>query len=282
MQDIEHLLNYFDANKPIENNWFKENVVFVFSKGYIFDKDDEEQLDNVLNTFVDNHRMKYLGNIYEVRDYEDKLIQNIEEKLAIGNGNYHILLVTVVLKHANLEEAPEKCYQRIGLIEKYVSWSAINDLITDSLSKYGISGIPIIDKLESSNPKVPKEIAFDINGEMKDEEFKIELSNDYPNRARNIDIQRKCRLVKHPSLQTRINDPTIDSIVDKTTDHKDFIEFKTDCRVAPPEVIHTTFELHEDAERMKIPTFKQTDIRSRKTRMINGQSLIGLSTGKSN
>lgn len=336
--DIEKVLNYFDKNacdvqiiaddgsqilnSDVEKKWFKDNVAFVFSKGCIFNEDDEVNMKKVLSVFVNNNSSRFLDNMYEIRNYDDAMVQRIENQLAIGNGNYHVLLVLIVLKGADVSKAPEEKYNRLGLVRKYVNWEDINVLMTDSLTKYGLISVPKISSSKTrskNNPTVPRELAFKYDYVIDpDEEDSIrwhqqvetisELKQTYPDRVRNTKTQRssvgsnsnRSRMMKHPSLQTRINDKTIiphDSVIDnsfnslgaKVPSKENQIEFKYEMRKAPPSVKRQDYQLFEYPEefqmenvkkedvngtqvssnmdvRQYLPTFQQTDIRSSKNR----------------
>jgi len=262
----------------MEIDWFKNNVAFIFSKGCIFNEDDIANMQDVLNVFIDDHNgTRFLDNIYKILDYENDMIKSIENQMAIGNGNYHILLVTLVLNDADITKAPEIQYMKVGLIQKYMNWKQINDIVTESLAKYGVvSEKPIAKRSSVSNPVVPKEIDTNIHEDI------VEL---FPARVKSTGKQRtnlsfdknRSRMIKHPSLQTRIREDTIpkDSMIIPISDDQIYLKYdggKPEPKKKPDFIIFDTDNdnVTDNVEsKFNIPVFKQTEIRSAKTRRFN-------------
>lgn len=99
-------------NNTKEREWFKNYVALVFSIGCIFNKNDQVKLNEILKLFENSGNYGFLMNYHKVMTYEDPLIQAIEKKLEIGNGNYHLFLVPIVqTKDPDiLSNAPEQKY----------------------------------------------------------------------------------------------------------------------------------------------------------------------------
>jgi len=291
--------------------WFRNNIGLVFSTGCIFDENDQNMMNSLMTIFHNDHRTGFLDNIYKIYSYQEPLIQKLEDKMAILNGNYHICLFTLVFKSADLDESPEGQYFKHGLINKYTDWNEIYAYIQESLGKYGLLAELIVDPLRPQEipdePYLkPKEVFLkydyvtDPHEEnsimwMKHVETKEEMEKIFPKRVRDMKYQRpnigfnehRSRLIKHPSLATRIREdgPSGDSVVDNHTG----IELRFDERKPPPSVKHDAFQLYDlpagfeelDDDNLKnnqvqmnsvartfIPIFKQTDIRGSKSRTV--------------
>jgi hypothetical protein len=125
-------------NTRPDNVWFAANVAFVFGKGAIFDDDDDRTFNTVLNAFInDFHGKGFLINQVLIEDYkESQTLQELEKKLHISNGNYHMCLIPVVLNGADLTQAPEPMFRKLGPINKFMQWSTIKDFISRCISAY--------------------------------------------------------------------------------------------------------------------------------------------------
>ena len=87
------------ANEIINHDqnklWFAKNVAFIFGVGAIYDENDARIMDTIINYFDEKQLVAHLENHYRIESYdESKLIQEIEKKLKIQNGNYHVFMVT--------------------------------------------------------------------------------------------------------------------------------------------------------------------------------------------
>lgn len=203
-------------NSSQERIWFSRYVAFVFAIGRIFDDDDNVRLKGVLDYFVDNGENAYLDNHYRVDSYkESALVKEVEKKLRVGNGNYHVFMVPIVYADDEaLKLAPEDQFARKGIVDKYTSWDSITSYMKEMIVKYGLltnmkrtrtqtstelgsTGLPEKQlfsnydahtkfdyKSENGNIQVMQEI---------DSNLKVneELNNDYNKRARRTTVDRQ-------------------------------------------------------------------------------------------
>lgn len=127
------LINCTEAKK-----WFYDNVIFIFSTGYIFDDDDTKHMDAVLECFKDMPNRAYLNNAYHLLSYEDELIQALENTVKIQNGNYHILMA--VLNAADdeaIKVAPSIKFKHSGIAVISTKWNEIETIIAEYISDFG-------------------------------------------------------------------------------------------------------------------------------------------------
>ena len=127
-------------NASKENIWFKDYVAFIFSTGCVFNMDDKAQCDEVLKLFEVEQDRATLYNFVKVMNYEEPLIKAIEERVELGNGNYHMCLITMVntTDPKILAQAPEDKYKVSGIIDKYCDWNSIFTFMKDAIIKYGL------------------------------------------------------------------------------------------------------------------------------------------------
>ena len=139
------------TNATRSNIWFSRNVAFIFSIGYIFSEIDRSKLNEILQIFqqtdetgkiasarTDNQ--SFLLNAFKVLNYNDDFIKSLEERMEIGNGNYHICLIPIVTAkdEKTLMIAPEECYKFSGPVDKYCEWDAIFRYMSAVVAKYGL------------------------------------------------------------------------------------------------------------------------------------------------
>lgn len=126
-------------NATGERIWFSRCVAFIFATGRIYDSEDDTKLSAIMNYFVDNGENAYLDNHYRTVNYQSPLVQDIERKLRIGNGNYHVFMVPVVYADDELiTRAPEPQFKRKGIVDKFMSWEAIAAFMKDMIVRYGL------------------------------------------------------------------------------------------------------------------------------------------------
>ena len=94
--------------------------MFVFGAGAIYDENDAYIIDTIINYYDSNQLVAHLEN-HRIESYdESKLIQEIEKKLKIQNGNYHVFMVPIV--YANDDEistALEEQFRKKGIVKKF-------------------------------------------------------------------------------------------------------------------------------------------------------------------
>lgn len=131
-----------DGNKVInfsdEKGWFFDNVSFVFSTGAIFDEEDTSRLDGILKCFRNMPNKSYLKNRYFLLDYTNPLVQKIETKYSLINGNYRIMCAVLVsADDEGLKMAPSHELSNRGIAKVAVSWPEINEMFAKYLSVFG-------------------------------------------------------------------------------------------------------------------------------------------------
>lgn len=215
-------------NASEERIWFSRCVAFVFATGRIYDAEDDIKLSAVMNYFVDNGENAYLDNHYRTINYQSPLVQDIERKLRIGNGNYHVFMVPVVYADDELiKRAPEPRFKRKGIVDKFTSWESIAAFMKDMIVRYGL--ITEIDRPhtqtshEIGSTSLPEEqhiksrydelTKFNYNSEngniavMKEIDttlrIKEELTNDYNDRIRKAKMDRKGEYTGHTNNHKR-------------------------------------------------------------------------------
>jgi hypothetical protein len=124
-------------NVTPENKWFNENVSFIFSTGCVFDEDDRRQINELLEVFIDNGRTGFLKNYFRVMIYIDDIIKKLEKKLAVKNGNYHILLIVLVDETA-ISEAPEPDFSQGDIVDHFLNWRHVIEYISKMSARYGL------------------------------------------------------------------------------------------------------------------------------------------------
>ena len=146
-------------NSDAQKKWFAKNVALVFATGAIYDANDNKIMNTILGYFANNMESAFLKNLHRVEAYDkSELVKNIEKKLNISNGNYHVLLVPIV--YANDEEvlshAPEPKYSISGICDKYIRWKDITEYMQTIIAKYGF-----ITHLERAHDAASWEIGTD-------------------------------------------------------------------------------------------------------------------------
>lgn len=190
----EHGALILNATK--ERLWFRKNVAFIFGIGAIYDEEDEAIMNTVLSMFNDNRDGGYFGNHYQVESYENSaLIQEIEKKLKIGNGNYHVFLAPVVYaKGDELKQAPEAQFTRFGIVNKFMKWQTITEYLQSLMAKYGL----ITELFRQPDPQsweIGQEGLAAKKGPMDDVECKFDIDIDPDGRVmmeieKNLEAQR--------------------------------------------------------------------------------------------
>lgn len=160
------------------NLWFATNVIFIFGKGAVYDADDDVIFGNIMNAFYnDIHGRAFLINKFFIEDYiTSTVLQGLEKKLYIAHGNYHICLIPVVINGADVEHAPEKMYNKIGVVDKFLQWDTINAYLYGVLAKYGLYSDPKNNIPEELHPMLPEGFNFDEIQCDRDMEKKIEAN----------------------------------------------------------------------------------------------------------
>ena len=119
--------------------WVAQNVAFVFATGAIFDKNDKQFLDSVIDFFNDKNN-SYLPCSFNSYPYSSDIIKKFEKLEAIGNGNYHMCcFVVCYAKKDDLKDAPEPMFTRRGITEHMIDMVEIRDEISRFMGLYGFT-----------------------------------------------------------------------------------------------------------------------------------------------
>ena len=278
----------WDGKRIINNSgakqWFKDYVALVFSIGCIFNATDQNKLNEILKLFENSGNYGFLMNYHKVMSFNDPLIQAIEKKMEIGNGNYHVCLITIVQSRDPkvLSSAPEEKYKYSGTIEKFCEWPDIYDYMKSIVARYGLitpTEPTLIHKTaadkatweignEGLATKTARhnevECSFDIDIDPDDEnqislykdiDFKDERDEHFsprirePLRARaseNNNPQRM-RNIYNKSLYTRIAE-SIDSDIthDSTIDEHKGVQLRMNESKQPPPKETAEYQLYDD------------------------------------
>lgn len=260
--------------------WFKEYVALIFSVGCIFNNNDREKLDIILRTFS-NNETGFLMNYKKVASYKDELIKTIEKRMEIGNGNYHVCLITLVTTSDKniLAKAPEARYTVSGIIDKYCEWPEIFKFMNTIVSRYGLvteQSISHDDKLswEIGTEGLPVktvrhtevESSFDIDIDPDNEsqiklnaelEFMKEHKEIFNTRQLNTQMMREnkhsCldpyrnRFIKNGSLYSRIQQNLDCGDVDNNIkdDHVG-VQLRMNESITPPDKVTAEYQLYDD------------------------------------
>ena len=272
------------VNNTKDRQWFKDYVALVFSIGCIFNATDQRKLNEILKLFENSGDYGFLMNYHKVMSYEDPLIKAIEQKMEIGNGNYHLCLITIVQTQDPkiLAQAPEQKYSYSGTIEKFCEWNDIYDYMKTIIARYGLM-TPIMSILDhktadtmatweiGNEGKATKtarhtevESNFDIDIDPEDEnqimlnadiDFKHEQSEHFKPRVRTVlrarasenDNPERNRVRYNKSLYTRIaesNDSAIQH--DSVIDKEKGVQLRLNEAVRPPPKRQPEYQLYED------------------------------------
>lgn len=271
-------------NNTSERQWFKDYVALVFSIGCIFNQNDQTKLNEILKCFENNGNVGFLMNYHKVMTYEDPLVQAIEKKLEIGNGNYHLFLVPIVQTKDPkiLQCAPEQKYSFSGTVDKFCEWNDIYNYMQTIVARYGLM-TPTKVVLEHREPSDRQsweigqtdlatktvrhsevESNFDIDIDPNDEnqirlntelEFRHEQDEHFKPRVREVlrarssenDNPNRQRVKTNKSLYSRIAesiDPKIAS--DSVIDEHKGVQLRLNEAIQPPQKKTNEFQLYED------------------------------------
>lgn len=140
IEEIRDPMGSLIINATSERMWFARNVAFIFGIGSIYDEEDEALM-NITLSFFDNTRdCAFFMNHYIIESFENSvLIKEIERKLKIGNGNYHVFMVPIVYANADeLNDAPEGQFSKKGIVKKFMRWDTITDYMKELMARYGL------------------------------------------------------------------------------------------------------------------------------------------------
>jgi hypothetical protein len=144
-----------------------------------------------------------LKNFYRTASWEDDLIKQFEKKIAVQNGNYHILML-VLAAGSDLENAPEPF--REGITEHFLNWRHILEYISMMVSRYGLLKAP-----KACPEKALKDTLLDYNNatleerDLFEENFQSRTVNHKTSRQEMGNSRTKNRLKEYPSLLSRIS-----------------------------------------------------------------------------
>ena len=268
------------ANEIINHDqdkiWFATNVAFVFGIGAIYDENDARIMDTIINYFDSNQLVAHLENHYRIESYDDSLlIQEIEKKLKIQNGNYHVFMVPIVYANDDeLEMGPEEQFRKKGIVKKFTTWDQITDYMSTMMSRYGLISTEQRLRSQTSHeigstdlPHKPFENSRDINTKFKMTDImdadvlneidynlstKNEMKEDYAKRnyKRNyIELPFKHAGVHPPRknlyqqiAETRYTQDAVDSKVDPHVG----VEGRINDRILPPQMKVVEYQLWND------------------------------------
>lgn len=269
------------VNVSEDRLWFKEYVALIFSVGCIFNEKDREKLNEIMKLFDNDEEVGFLMNYKRVLNYDDRLIKAIEERMEIGNGNYHVCLITVVTTNDEkvLSKSPESQYSVGGVINKYCEWKEIYDYMESIMSKYGLvteQQIRHDDKLSWEagyeglavktvrHPEVESNFDIDIDPENENQirldrelEFMKEREERFNTRQRNTRMKRedkdgsynsyRNRFTKNGSLYTRINREDNCGITDDSlVDEHQGVQLRMNESKMPPDKVRPEYQLFTD------------------------------------
>lgn len=259
------------TNMTDERMWFKDNVALVFLTGCIFTELDRTNMNIYLNMFNEMSNVAYLLNYHPILAYTDELAQAIEEKMEIGNGNYHMCLVTIVLAkdQSVLNNAPEPQYTASGIIQKYTEWPSISKFMNEVMARYGLVNKEfsfVHGDVESSNnqhnsrklgvkgfedrgltPDIRRDIETGLDIDLiyseqdpgKDEFFDIRTRDTHKHRMNKETFNpNRSRILKNGSISSRINKaerPGQYITNDSTVEPKKGVQLKMNQIKPPPD-----------------------------------------------
>lgn len=271
-------------NNTADKQWFKEYVALVFSIGCIFNQNDQTKLNEILKVFENSGDYGFLMNYHKVLTYEDPLIQAIEKKMEIGNGNYHLFLVPIVqtTDPEILAKAPEQKYSYSGTVDKYCEWNQIYTYMQTVVARYGLLTPikPVLQHKEFSDKQsweigmegLPAktvrhnevESKFDIDIDPDDEnqirlntelEFRHEQDEHFKPRVREVlrarasenDNPTRKRYLTGKSLYARIAESNESAIQhDSTVSAEKGVQLKMNESIRPPQKRQPEYQLYED------------------------------------
>ena len=266
-------------NNTADRQWFKDYVALVFSIGCIFNSNDQLKLNEILKLFENSGNCGFLMNYYKVLSYEDPLIEAIEKKMEIGNGNYHLCLITIVQTQnpSILQQAPEQKYRFSGTIEKFCEWNDIYRFMKEIVAKYGLmtaieptaaematweignegKATKTVRHTETESnfdididPNDENQISLNSNLEFKheqDEHFKPRIREVLRARASENNNPQRMRNIHNKSLYSRIAESN-DSMIthDSTIDEHKGVQLRMNESKQPPPKRVAEFQLYED------------------------------------
>lgn len=269
------------VNLTNEKIWFKDYVALIFSIGCIFNESDNIKLNEIMKCFNNDGETGFLMNYKKVLNYDDRLIKAIEEKMEIGNGNYHVCLITIVTTNNKeiLENSPERQYSISGVINKYCEWKDIFAYMNQIVARYGVITEQEIHHDERLSWEMGQEgmatktvrhseveSNFDIDIDPEDEsqikletelEFMKEKEEHFNTRQRNTKMMRegegynpyRNRFTKNGSLYTRIQRDDNCGISDYTPidDHKG-VQLRMNESQMPPNRVSDEYQLFNDSD----------------------------------
>lgn len=269
------------VNATAPRLWYRDNVALIFAIGCILNNTDREKLDEVLRLFVNDYEVGFLMNYHKILRYDTPLVRALEDRLELGNGNYHVCLVTVVSTNDTnvLANAPESQYRSSGVIQKYCTWPDIFAYMQAAVARYGlvteprvthdqklswemgVEGLPV-----KTQPRNEVECQFDIDIDpnddsqvmlRKDLEFRREKDERFNVRQRNTKMMRDARddsfnkyrnrMTKNGSLLTRINRDARMGIVDgEEIDYRKGVQLRMNEIMVPPDKTVDEYKLFDD------------------------------------
>lgn len=188
-------------NAVHKNIWFSKHVYMLFSIGRIFDRNDQNFMESVMNYFNKNNEM-YLSAKHDVMNYSDELIGKIEKQIGIENGNYHIMLVLIVYaSDEELLESPEFLFNTSGIVKWAIESDEIKEIMLTFLNRYGIA-------TENFTPtKIPRKISNRRDDDtLKENSYKLSSTVDWnsqPNRLLFSDLKYRNDRDKDFATRTR-------------------------------------------------------------------------------
>jgi hypothetical protein len=204
--------------------------------------------------------------------YTDETIKKLEKRLAVKNGNYHILMI-VLVDGSDLEHAPEPDLKRSGIIAHFLDWKSSIDYLKKMVARYGlISNIKTLHQPETyemlaakaadgASGKNPRK-QFDGRTEMEDAinyfdatmEVENTLKENFPSRVKNTKTSRpdkskfveRDRLKRHSSLISRVYAPdSIDAIhPEGVLDQHKAVEYRQNDK--KPTADYVEYQLFDD------------------------------------
>lgn len=265
-------------NLTPEREWFQNNVMILICRGAVYDEYDEKTLNDILSAF-DETSTTHLTCEWRCMDYSEELVKAAEHELIISNGDYHLLVVPIVItKNVDiLEQAPEDQYKQFGFVNKYINIDDIHTYFREIIINYAFvykkqyareptsRDMGIIDNHVQISKEFDGNTMFSIDGELDpisqkhvDDHFEAlnRGEESLGMRQRKTEYQRengysrnlhKDRIAKGGTLMSRIYNDTNCPLVDTTVpSDKAGVILRYHERIPPPESTEPEYQLFDD------------------------------------
>lgn len=131
-----NVLNDKKDDKKEKSKWFNNNVMMLFSTGMIFDRNDKQLLDQMIDYF-NNTNSIFLNCYYKIYDYNSDIVQKLEEMHSIGNGNYHVCCFAICYGEDYSNSPDKQTFNHKGVCAYFTSLNSIRDYMISLIQSYG-------------------------------------------------------------------------------------------------------------------------------------------------